>query len=235
VKDTARGAAPASVSGTSPTRVRHVSDRCRGRVGHGTRLAALAALAWAGLAAAQEPAAGDVAQKAQVCFACHGPNGASTTGKYPVIAGQQQYYLYLQLKDFKAGRRENAEMQPIVATLAPEDLMPLAEFFSQQRWPSLTFDLDSAKVAAGEASTNAGGCSGCHLGGYNGASSVPRLAGQQLEYLQKTMLDFRSKARNNQPAMSALMAAFNEEEIAGLAQYLASLTVPETSSATEVQ
>jgi cytochrome c553 len=175
------------------------------------------------------------AKKAQVCFACHGPKGASTTGKYPVIAGQQQYYLYLQLKDFKAGRRQNAEMQPIVATLATEDLMPLAEYFSQQRWPSLTFSLDSAKVAAGEASTNAGGCSGCHLGGYNGASSVPRLAGQQLEYLQKTMLDFRSKTRNNQPAMSALMAVFSEDDIAGLAQYLASLTVQETPSATEVQ
>lgn len=224
-----------------------MSEKYPTRSGHCTWLSALAALAWAGIAMAQapatgqEPAAGQAAagggieQKAQVCFACHGPKGASTTGKYPVIAGQQQYYLYLQLKDFKAGRRQNPEMQPIVATLATEDLMPLAEYFSQQSWPSLTFDLDPAKVAAGEASTNAGGCSGCHLGGYNGASSVPRLAGQQLEYLQKTMLDFRSKTRNNQPAMSALMAVFSEEDIAGLAQYLASLTVQGTPSATEVQ
>jgi cytochrome c553 len=205
-------------------------------------------LACAGSAVAQEAAAGTatpppaeasagagIEQKAQVCFACHGPKGASTSEKYPVIAGQQQYYLYLQLKDFKAGRRENAEMQPIVAALATEDLMPLAEYFSQQRWPSLTFHVDAAKVQAGEASANAGECPQCHLGGYNGASSVPRLAGQQLAYLQKTMLDFRSKARNNQPAMSALMAVFSEEDIAGLAQYLASLSVPVQPGAVEIQ
>jgi cytochrome c553 len=185
-------------------------------------------------AALAEGAASPIAQKAQICFSCHGPNGASTNEKYPIIAGQQQYYLYLQLKDFKAGRRQNAEMQPIAATLADEDLMPLAEYFSQQRWPSLTFQLEPAKIAAGEASANSGECSGCHLGGYNGTSSVPRLAGQQVTYLQKTMLEFRSKTRNNQPAMSALMEAFSEEDIAGLAHYMASLTVTVTSPATEI-
>jgi cytochrome c553 len=195
---------------------------------------ALAALLYARDASAEDAASG-IEQKAQICSACHGPKGASTNEKYPVIAGQHQYYLYLQLKDFKAGRRQNAEMDPIVATLAPEDLMPLAEYFSQQQWPSLDFQLDPAKIQAGEASTNAGGCSGCHLGGYNGTSGVPRLAGQQLAYLEKTMLDFRSKARNNQPAMSALMDAFNEEEIAGLAQYLASLTVTPSAGGTETQ
>ena len=180
-------------------------------------------------------AAGGIEQKAQVCFACHGPKGASTNEKYPVIAGQQQYYLYLQLKDFKAGRRENAEMKPIVDALATEDLMPLAEYLSQQRWPSLSVQVDPAKVQAGEASANAGECSQCHLGGYNGASSVPRLAGQHLAYLQKTMLEFKSKARNNQPAMSALMAVFSDEDIAGLAHYLASLSVPEQPGAVEIQ
>ena len=194
----------------------------------------LAGLFHAGGAAAEGAASG-IEQKAQVCFACHGPKGASNNEKYPVIAGQQQYYLYLQLKDFKAGRRQNAEMEPIMATLGPDDFMPLAEYFSQQQWPSIDFKLDPAKIKAGEASTNAGGCSGCHLGGFNGTSAVPRLAGQQLVYLQKTMLDFKSKARNNQPAMSALMDAFNEEEIAGLAQYLASLTVVPNAGGTEIQ
>ena len=200
--------------------------------------AALAAFACApGAAAQEEPAAAGagIEAKAQVCFTCHGPQGASTNEKYPVIAGQHLYYLYLQLKDFKAGRRENPEMQPFVAALATEDLMPLAEYFSQQRWPSLGVEVDPAKVQAGEASANAGECSQCHLGGYNGASSVPRLAGQHLAYLQKTMLDFKSKARNNQPAMSSLMAVFSDEDIAGLAQYLASLTVQEQPGAVEIQ
>jgi cytochrome c553 len=199
--------------------------------------AALAAFVCARSAAAQEaPAAGaGIEAKAQVCFACHGPQGASTNEKYPVIAGQHQYYLYLQLKDFKAGRRENAEMKPFVDALATEDLMPLAEYFSQQHWPSVSNKVDPAKVQAGEASADSGECSQCHLGGYNGASSVPRVAGQHLAYLEKTMLDFKSKARNNQPAMSSLMAVFSDEDIAGLAHYLASLIVQEQPGAVEIQ
>ena len=64
---------------------------------------------------------------------------------------------------------------------------------------------------------------------------MPRLAGQHPAYLQKTMLDFKTKARNNAPAMSALMAAFSDEDIAGLAQFLGSLTVQEAPTAVEVQ
>jgi cytochrome c553 len=203
------------------------------------RAAAAGALLWlawapalAGAGAGESPG---IEQKAQLCFACHGPNGASTSEKYPNIAGQTQYYLYLQLKDFKAGRRENAEMKPIMDLLAPEELMPLAEYFSQQRWPALANVPDPAKAGAGEIAAAAGECPQCHLGGYNGASGVPRLAGQHAAYLEKTMLDLKSKARNNAPAMSALMAAFSDEDIAALAHYLAALTIQEAARAVEIQ
>jgi cytochrome c553 len=212
------------------------------RAGFRAMLGALALAAFAcarGVAAQDEeaaPAAGaGIEAKAQLCFSCHGPQGASTNEKYPVIAGQHQYYLYLQLKDFRAGRRQNAEMEPILAALTTEDLMPLAEYFSQQKWPSLTVQVDPAKVQAGEAAADSGECPQCHLGGYNGASSVPRLAGQHLAYLEKTMLEFKSKTRNNQPAMSSLMAVFSDEDIVALAHFLASRTVTEAPGAVEIQ
>jgi cytochrome c553 len=197
-----------------------------------TLVSTCALLACVQLAVAQ---AAGIEEKAQVCFTCHGVNGASTVDRYPVIGGQTLYYLLLQLKDFKAGRRENPEMKPIMDSLAAEDLMPLAEFFSQQRWPATSFEADREQVAIGEKAATAGECPQCHLGGYNGASGVPRLAGQHPAYLQKTMLDFKTKARNNAPAMSALMAAFSDEDIAGLAQFLGSLTVQEAPTAVEVQ
>jgi cytochrome c553 len=204
------------------------------RLGALAMLATIAAAGAAAVAQDEESAGSGPEQKAQVCFACHGPQGASTNPQYPVIAGQHQYYLYLQLKDFKAGRRDNPEMKPIMESLSSDDFMPLAEYFSQQRWPSLSFDVDPAKVAAGETAAGSGECPQCHLGGFNGTSAVPRLAGQQLEYLQKTMLDFKSKARNNQPAMSALMGAFSDEDIAALAQYIASLSVQQSSGSAEI-
>jgi cytochrome c553 len=64
---------------------------------------------------------------------------------------------------------------------------------------------------------------------------VPRLAGQHPEYLKRTMLDFKNKARTNAPAMVALFATFSEQEIAGLADYLASLAVYQSSQGAEIQ
>jgi cytochrome c553 len=69
------------------------------------------------------------------------------------------------------------------------------------------------------------GCSSCHLDQYQGSSTTPRLAGQQSEYLQKTMMDFRDHARANNPGMSDLMNAAQPADLGPIAQYLASLTV----------
>src|SRR5438552_11738 len=46
-----------------------------------------------------------VKDKAQTCAACHGPNGNSTDPQYPILAGQTARYIFLELRDFKAGRR----------------------------------------------------------------------------------------------------------------------------------
>jgi len=56
--------------------------------------------------------------KAAVCMACHGPAGNSTNPDYPVLAGQTARYLYLELRDFKAGRRSDPRMSPMAANEA---------------------------------------------------------------------------------------------------------------------
>jgi cytochrome c553 len=52
---------------------------------------------------------------------------------------------------------------------------------------------------------------------------VPRLAGMSREYLTKTMDEFRSRARGNNPGMSDLMLATATEDLAALAEYLSGL------------
>jgi cytochrome c553 len=64
-------------------------------------------------------------------------------------------------------------------------------------------------------------CVQCHLGGYEGDSRIPRLAGLQPEYLKKTMLDFKTKARANSPAKGSLMASYSNEDIEALADFVA--------------
>jgi len=65
------------------------------------------------------------------CLACHGPNGAGNEAlKAPPIAGQADWYLFAQLKKFKAGIRganpkdtSGGTMRPMAMTLADEQAM----------------------------------------------------------------------------------------------------------------
>ena len=70
---------------------------------------------------------------------------------------------------------------------------------------------------------NAGQCVACHLGGFEGGSRVPYTSGQHADYLAKTLIDFKTKSRNNSPAKGSLMASFSNEELTAVAKYLAAL------------
>ena len=181
--------------------------------------AALALALLPGAAAAQT-----IAQKAELCGACHGENGAPQQQTTPAIWGQQLGYVYIQLRDFKSGARKNDQMSPIAAGLEHDDMMALAEFFSQKPWPHLTQSPASAAVSAQALrATTSVVCTSCHQEGYKGDGTQPRLAGQQKTYLAQTMLDFRNGTRGNNPGMSDLMKAISESDIAAIAEYLAGL------------
>ena len=157
------------------------------------------------------------------CDGCHGKSGASIDDAFPVLAGQELHYLYVQLKDFKSGLRKNEVMSPVVAELEKKQLLALSKFYSEQIWPNIGYKGNIAQARKGETAANAGQCVACHLGSYTGNSRIPRLAGQHPNYLEKTMLDMKSKARNNSPAMSTLMSSFSESDIANMAVFMGNL------------
>jgi cytochrome c553 len=141
---------------------------------------------------------------------------------YPVIWGQQLGYLFIELRDFKTGARKNDLMSPIAQGLGFPDLMPLAQYFSQKPWPNLQQPEAVGDVAAQAQRANASVvCTSCHQEGFKGDSTQPRLAGQSRDYLTKTMIDFRTGGRGNNPGMTDLMKAISESDIAALASYIA--------------
>ncbi len=84
-------------------------------------------------AAAQ--AAGDInagKAKSQPCAACHGPDGNSPSGAFPIIAGQYADYLVRALEDYKTGKRKNAIMAGFAAGLSEQDREDLAAYFASQ-------------------------------------------------------------------------------------------------------
>ncbi len=203
-----------------------------------------------GQAAAQEYEYAAVRDKLGACFACHGESGTPADPEIPIIAGQHLHYLYVQLRDFEAGRRISPIMTEIVTGLSVEELLAtniqngkadspvmtevasrltkqemllIAKFFSEQEWPDIGYSADPESAKRGETATAAGQCVQCHRGGYEGDSRIPRLAGQYAAYLEKTMLDFKSKERNNSPAKSTLMNSYSEDDIAAMAAFTADM------------
>lgn len=163
-------------------------------------------------------------KKAQVCAACHGVDGNSPSGQFPVLAGQTSRYLYLQLKDFKEGRRQDQVMSPLVVNLTKEDMLDLADYFSSQTPLASNFKADSEKVAEGKTIADAALCTMCHLGGFTGQNEIPRVAGQHYEYIVKQLKDFRDKNRTNDAGnMSSVMRGLTDEDIDKLAQYITNL------------
>jgi cytochrome c553 len=159
-----------------------------------------------------------IEEKAEVCGACHGENGI------PLEKDIHAGYAYLQLRDFNKGVRHSPRMSPIAEALSKDDMTALAEYFEKKQWPKLPQPAAGGTDAATAIRVNASiGCTGCHLDQYQGDGSIPRICDQSHDYLLKTMLDFRTRKRANNPGMSDLMNAASEDELKAMAAYLAGL------------
>jgi cytochrome c553 len=97
-------------------------------------LVLILALAFAGAAQATGKAEAGKAKAAQVCAACHGPEGNKPAApENPILAGQHQDYLVKALHDYKSGKRNNPIMKGFAASLSSQDIEDLAAWFSSQK------------------------------------------------------------------------------------------------------
>ena len=190
-------------------------------------VAAVAAMGVASIVASR----GSIAQtvdaapaKAAICMACHGPAALASQPAYPILAGQTSRYLYLQLRDFQEGRRENALMTPMAAGLSRDEMHELADYFARQKPPPQSFAADSGKAKTGKLKADETLCTMCHLGGFIGQNEIPRVAGQNYEYIVKQLTDFKARTRTNDAgSMTSVAQTLNAQDIENLAHYLVGL------------
>lgn len=162
--------------------------------------------------------------KAQVCAACHGPDGNSAVSTFPILAGQTARYIYLELRDFKEGRRADPQMSPMAAPLSRQDMFDLAAYFAAQKMRPNGFKADEARAARGKAKADETLCTMCHLGGFMGQNEIPRVAGQHYDYVVKQLRDFKAHRRTNDAGnMTSVARTLSDEDIENLGHYLASL------------
>ena len=176
------------------------------------------------LAGATAAWADSIEDKAALCAACHGEKGLPADPSIPIIGGQHEGYLYLELRDFQKGARKDDRMTPVAQSLSKEDAVALAEYFAAKPWPKTGAPSASkADEAAAMTAIKSVVCTSCHLEQFQGDSSIPRLAGQERDYLAKTMTDFSTRARANNPGMSDLIHTVTPDQLAAIAAYLAGL------------
>ena len=162
--------------------------------------------------------------KSQICASCHGADGNAVLPIYPNLAGQNWRYIYMQLKDFKEGRRNNNTMSPLAGSLSREDMINIANYFATLPVKPNPFIADEAKVKLGKAKADETLCSMCHLGEFKGQNEIPRVAGQQYDYVMEQLRNFKSRNRTNDAGnMTSVAQTLSEEDIVNLAHYIVSL------------
>ena len=162
--------------------------------------------------------------KAASCVGCHGVNGNSTMPGVPSLAAQNSRYIYLQLRDFQEGRRNNDMMTPMTAGLSRDDMKEIAQYFSEQKLSSKGFKADPAKAKLGQAKADETLCAMCHLGEFVGQNEIPKVAGQNYDYVVKTLKDFKAKTRTNDAGnMTSVASTLSDADIENLAHYIAGL------------
>ena len=165
-----------------------------------------------------------------VCAACHNADGNASIAINPKLAQQHPEYLIKQLQEFKSGKRKDPVMQGMVANLSDADMRNIS-YWLVSKPAKLGFAKDKDSVALGEriyrgglADRQIAACAGCHSpNGVGIPAQYPRLAGQNADYVVKTMHDFRDGKRGNSMQMTGVTAKMNDTEIKAVAAYIAGL------------
>src|SRR3954469_2820614 len=128
---------------------------------------AFAAEAAASAASAKPDLAKGEAISNGVCVACHANDGSRGSPANPIIQGQHPEYLFKQLTEFKAGKRNNPIMRGIASTLSEDDMKNVASFYAtKQPKPGFAKSKDTVQLGeriyrAGIAERNVPACAGC--------------------------------------------------------------------------
>ena len=181
-------------------------------------------------AAAKPDLAKGQATSTNVCAACHTNDGSRGSPANPILQGQHPEYLAKQLSEFKSGKRANAIMAGMVATLSDADMTNVAAFYAGKT-AKPGFAKNKELVALGEKIYRGGiadrmipACAGCHNPtGAGIPAQYPRLAGQHADYTEAQLLAFRGGARKNNIPMTGVTAKMNDREIKAVADYVAGL------------
>ena len=171
----------------------------------------------------------------QVCSNCHGVTGNSTNPTFPRLAGQHEWYLIEELKEFRSHNRLDPAgyeyMWGLSRSLTDAQIQELAAYFARQK-PGADQPENAKLENAGKAifangipSEGVPACTVCHGAEGAGSGQFPRIAGQHADYIAKQLLVFHgTNERSDAKAMEALTHKLKPEEIKAVAAYVSTMS-----------
>jgi mono/diheme cytochrome c family protein len=200
-------------------------------------VAAAAAASLVQAADPQPPKVNDtLAQRLAACAACHGEQGEGLPRSeyYPRIAGKPAQYLYLQLVNFREGRRTYPQMVYMTRYMSDEYLMEIANYYSKLKppfptpiQPSTTRDAlarGERLVRQGDPARGLPACAACHGNALTGMQpGIPGLIGLYPDYIAAQIGAWQRGVRHgtDPDCMSKVTGKLTGSEIGAIAAYLA--------------
>jgi cytochrome c553 len=173
------------------------------------------------------------------CFPCHGLQGAGdAVAAFPRLAGQLEFYLYKQMKDYASGLRPDPIMSPIAHSLSAAEMHDVAAYYARAEAPYApppravhpevhTLGAELAREGAPERGVPP--CMSCHGDeGLGVDPALPYLAGQYASYAIDQLTRWRRGERRNDPAhlMEDVARRLTEEEMLAVALFFESVRPP---------
>lgn len=161
------------------------------------------------------------------CQKCHGLDGESSEPEFPKLAGQNVDYMTRQMANFKTGVRKSTRMKEKVEDLSGGEMRALAEYFSAKTLvPERSTRMELVDAGrriyfSGLFERGITACTTCHGPQGRGAIYLPRLAGQNAQYLVAQLRAFRDFSRTSpNMVMHTVIENISDGEIVAVAEFL---------------
>lgn len=180
-----------------------------------------------GLPQARAQAADPGRRLAEECALCHGVDGNKSEPslglEVPNLAQQQPLYLLKQLRSFAAKQRMQPTMHHIASRLSDDDRVTLALYFSGN--PLTPYPGEKPRASNEEGlQIYQRLCIHCHGDRADGLAAIPRLRGQNPNYVVTNLIRFRDKRPTRTHAgMSLITREMKTDDMKAIATYLVSI------------
>ena len=164
-------------------------------------------------------AEGNAVRGKELGYTCHGCHGianyknAAPMYSVPKLGGQQAAYMEAALKEYASGDRVHPTMHAHAVSNSEQNRADIAAFFQGNN--PVNNQVKGTPPAAVQV------CTACH--GTNGvgiSADYPTLAGQQQDYIEHALRDYKSGKRKN-AIMGGIAGTVKDADIAAIAAFFA--------------